>query len=252
MKNKTTKKEENKDQDIEKPTNDLVFCYEAIVTLNTIMTNLDYIGKYTSSNSEGIMSKAIGSQIEQSMKKHLELEKQFEKLISDKNQKTELVDEIDINQYKSEIAKTAQKLKESTNNICKSLAENPDIPKNLRKAQIDILKIISKLNLIKQDLIEGSFEKFVKMSEDLRENSINIQDLRNKEMKLFEELRKLNKQLMEEEAEYVKESKSLNYALSLQKKQLAQTKMEEEILREYRVRFLCNNIDIRSLRIKRA
>ena len=101
---------------------------------------------------------------------------------------------------------------------------------------ISFLKIIVKLNMIKQDLIEGSFEKFVKMSEDLRENSINIQDLRNKEMKLFEELRKLNKQLLEEEAEYVKESKSLNFALSLQKKQLAQTKMEEEILREYRVR----------------
>ena len=32
-------------------------------------------------------------------------------------------------------------LKKSTNNICKSLAENPDIPKNLDKAKEDKNKI---------------------------------------------------------------------------------------------------------------
>ena len=54
------KEKPGQDQENEHPTNDLVFCFEAIVTFNEIIEKLDYIGKYTSSNSEGVMSKAIG------------------------------------------------------------------------------------------------------------------------------------------------------------------------------------------------
>ena len=70
-------KEKQQDQENDKPNHDLVFCFEAIVTLNEIVEKLDYIGKYTSSNSEGVMSKAIGQQIESLMKEQQKLENIF-------------------------------------------------------------------------------------------------------------------------------------------------------------------------------
>lgn len=229
------KDKEKQEQEVEKPNNDLVFCFEAIVTFNEVVEKLDYIGKYTSSNSEGVMSKAIGQQIENLMKKQIELEVEFEGLIREKAAKIELIQENEIKELKESINKIAISLKQSTNNICKSLAENPDIPKNLRKAIIDKEKIKSKILKIKEELIDGSFEKFKEDTENMRKSNINIQDLRNKEMDLFRELRQINEKLAVEEAEYLKESKTLNYALSLSKKELAKSRMEEELLRDYRV-----------------
>ena len=237
MKDKDKDKQQQ-DQDQEKPSNDLVFCFECIITLDDIIEKLDYIGKYTSSNSEGVMSKAIGQQIENLMKKQKELELEFDNKIKEKSEKIDLVQENEINQLKDEIKKTAEQLKQSTNNICKSLAENPDIPKNLKKAFTDKEKIKEKLLIIKQDLVEGSFEKFKKISEDLKSSNINIQELRSRETELFKTLRWLNEKLVSEDDEYMKENKNLNHALNTRKKELANTKIEEEILREYRVNFL--------------
>lgn len=232
------KDKDKQEQDNEKPTNDLVFCYEAIVTFNEIIEKLNYIGKYTSSNSEGVMSKAIGQQIENLMKKQQELEKEFEKEIRNKASKIELVEEDQIMKLKEQINSIALSLKQSTNNLCKSLAENPDIPKNLKKAILDKDKIKDKILIIQQELVDGSFDAFKKMSQDFKDNNINIQELRNKEMELFKELREINEKLAIEESEYLKESKTLNYALNTSKKELAKSRMEEDILREYRVRIL--------------
>ena len=233
MNQKDKQKEEN-----DKPSNDLVFCYEAIVTLNEMNDKLDYIGKYTSSHSAGVMSKSIGQQIENLMKKQQELEKNFEYLIKDKTKKVQLIEEEKINDLTKQIEFTADALRKSTNNICKSLAENPDIPKNLRKAISNKENFKDKFILIKNQLVDGSFELFKQMIDNIKKNSINIQEKRNIEMNLFFKVRKLNEDLASEEAEYVQDVKKLNHRLEIEKKELAKAKMEEKILSEYRVRFI--------------
>ena len=234
----------NKDKDRqqaeqeEKPTNDLIFCFEAIVTFNEMLEKLDYIGKYTSSNSEGVMSNAIGLQIENLMKEQSELEKTFEEKIAEKAKKIDLLEEAEITELKEEINKTAENLKLSTNKICKSLAANPDIPKNLKKAITDKELVKNKILGIKEELVEGSFDKFTEDSERARKSNINISELRNIEMKLFTELRQINEELATEDAEYVKEYKRLKHLLTSNKKDLAKSKLEEEFLRQYRVSHL--------------
>lgn len=220
--------------DKEEPAMDLTFCFEAIVVLEEAMNKLNYIGNFTYSNSANVMSKSIGQQIDNKMKRQQELEKQFEDLIKDKSSKIELVDQEVINDLIKKIQKCAEDLKVSTNNICKSLAENADIPLNLRKARDDKSIIMNKINDIKEDLISGSNKRFNEVIEEINKNSINIEEKRKKEMQLFEQLRKLNEDLAKEENEYIKDSKNLNNRLLAEKKKLAKTKMEESVFKEYR------------------
>lgn len=222
-------KEENQEAGI-----DLTFCFEAIVVLEEAMRKLNYIGNYTYSNSANVMSNSIGQQIENKMKLQRELEKKFEELIVDKSSKTELLEEEKINQLIKHIQLCAGELKKSTNDICKSLSENPDIPMNLKKAKDDKNIILSKVSEIKEDLINGNFNKFEQILKEIERNSINIEEKRTREMELFEELRKLNDVLAKEEADYLKDTKNLEARLLAEKKKLAKTKMEENIFKDYR------------------
>ena len=229
-------KELNQDMlDGEHPSNDLVFCFEGIAIINEALSKLDYIGNYTSSNSASVMSKSIGKQIENLMAEQQKLEFNFEQLIKSKTSKVELVDNNEIEDLKRKIKKNAEELKLSTNNICKSLAENPNIPENLKKASTDKKQIMDKLESFKADLIGGSFLVFNSHMEELRKHNINIPQLRNKEMELFKRLRELNEKLIFEEAEYNKDFKQLNLKLAQKKKELAKSKMEADILSTYRV-----------------
>ncbi len=231
--NQKDKDKQNEDND--KPSNDLVFCYEAIVTLNLIIDELDYVGKYTSSHSAGVMSKSIGQQIESLMKKQQVLEKDFESLIKDKTGKISLIEENEINELTNKISNTAELLRNSTNNICKSLAENPNIPNNLIKAIANKEKFKAKFIQIRNKLYEGSFEMFKQMVENTKKNNINIREKRETEMNLFFQVRTLNEKLSIEENEFNQDKKKLSIRLTNDKKQLAKVKMEEKLLSDYRV-----------------
>lgn len=228
---------QNKDKDKDQETGpliDLTFCFEAMITIEEALNKLNFIGTYTYSNSANAMSKSIGQQIDRLMKHQQELEKKFEELIVEKTSQVDLVDQAQIVELTDKIQKCAKDLKDSTNNICKSLAENPDIVQNLDKAKQDKELVKGNLEKIKVDLINGNFNEFNAILERIKINNINIEDLRKKEMNLFERLRKLNEDLAKEEQEYIKDSKHLNNKLVIAKKELAKTKMEVNILRDYR------------------
>lgn len=226
-------KKETKDELVENVI-DLTFCYEAITIIEEGLSKLNYIGNYTYSNSANVMSNSIGQQIENKMRVQRDLEKKFEDLIIEKSGKTELLEENKIKKLISKIQNCAEELKKSTNDICKSLSENPDIPKNLMKAKEDKNIITGVLNDIKSDLIYGKTEKFDGIINDIVKNSIKIEEKRSDEMRLFKELRLLNEELSKEEGEFVKETKNLENRLGLEKKKLAKTKMEENIFKGYR------------------
>jgi len=116
--------------------------------------------KFTSSNSANAMSKSIGQQIDKLIEHQSKLEKDFDNLIQQKTKLIDLVDNDDINILIRKIKGVAKELKKSTNDICKSLSENPDIPANLRKAKDEKEQLKNKFVLIKKDLIEGSLNYF--------------------------------------------------------------------------------------------
>jgi hypothetical protein len=224
-----------KEQIIEgNPLIDLTFCFEVLIIIDESLNKLNYIGNYTVTNSASAMSKSIGQQIDKLMKEQLDLKDEFKKLIKLKTGKIDLIDQNEINQLMIHIKEVAHQLKKSTNSICKSLAENPDIPLNLEKAKEDKLKIKIELEHIKEDLICGCFTMFPNIKDQIKRENVNIDELRKTEMSLFEKLRKLNDDLSKEQAEYDDDNDKLSKKLEAAKKELAKTKMEASILRKYR------------------
>ena len=116
--------------------------------------------KFTSSSSANAMSFSIGQQIDKLIDHQSMLEKDFDKLIQEKTKLTDLVDQEKIDNLIVKIKGLANELKKSTNDICKSLSENPDIPANLKKAKDEKEQLKNKLIQIKNDLYTRSFNYF--------------------------------------------------------------------------------------------
>ena len=228
-----TFKHKNKDDDEEEEPVDLVFCFQASTILKDVLKKIEYIGTYTVSNSKSAMSKMIGIQIDNKLKKQQELELKFEDLIIEKTNKINLVEEDDIIDLNKKIKVCAEELKSSTNNICKTLQENPDIPKNLHKAKEDQKLLISDLNKFFPDFTQGKLDEYRKVIDVYEKRKINIDQLRKEEMLYFTKLKELNANLSEEEANYNKDKMEKTQALLRMKKLLAKTKLEEDIFIKY-------------------
>ena len=221
------------DKDAEELPVDLTFCYQANIILNEALKKAEYIGAFTVSNSKSAMSKMIGIQIFNKLKKQQEFEKKFQSLISEKAKKINLIEEEAINQLNDQIKECAEELKSSTNDICKTLSENPDIPKNLIKAKRDQKIMINDLKKFQGDFVIGKLNNFNQIIESYESQRINIDDLHKEEMKYFRELKILNENLSKEEADYNKDQIEMNQSLLRMKKMLAKTKLEENIFYQY-------------------
>lgn len=235
----THKKNRNQqNQDDEDHPVDLTYCFQCGIILADEIKKVEYIGQYTVSNSKSAMSKMIGQQIDNKLKNQQELEKKFQELIMEKSSKIDLVEEEDIKKLNQKIAECALELKDSTNNICKTLAENPDIPKNLLKAKEDRDLIIKDLMEFQGDFINGKFEKYNQVIERIQRNEINIDQKRKREMELFKQLKTLNEKLTKEEAEFNKEQNEMNQTLISKKRLLAKTKNEEKTFEDYQKNYI--------------
>jgi hypothetical protein len=227
-------KNKNKDdKELEDLPVDLTFCFQAGIILNECLKKAEYIGAYTVSNSKSAMSKMIGIQIDNKMKKQQEFKIKFENLISEKAKKINLIQEEEINKLNEEINICAEELKSSTNDICKTLSENPDIPKNLIKAKRDQKIMINDLKKFQGDFVIGKLNNFEEIINSYISQRINIDDLRKEEMKFFRQLKVLNENLSKEEADYNKDQLEMNQSLLRMKKLLAKTKLEENIFYQY-------------------
>ena len=227
------KKQNKDDKEQEELPVDLTFCFQAGIILNEALKKAEYIGAFTVSNSKSAMSKMIGIQIDNKLKKQQEFEKKFQSLISEKAKKVNLIQEEEINKLNEEIKLCAEELKISTNDICKTLEENPDIPKNLIKAKRDQKIMINDLKKFQGDFIIGKLNNFNQIIDSYVSQKINIDDLRKEEMKYFRQLKVLNENLSKEEADYNKDQIEMNQSLLRMKKMLAKTKLEENIFYQY-------------------
>ena len=221
------------DKELEELPVDLTFCFQAGIILNEALKKAEYIGAFTVSNSKSAMSKMIGIQIDNKLKKQQEFEKKFQSLISEKAKKINLIQEEEINKLNEEIKLCAEELKLSTNDICKTLEENPDIPKNLIKAKRDQKIMINDLKKFQGDFVIGKLNNFNQIIESYESQKINIDELRKEEMKYFRQLKVLNENLSKEEADYNKDQIEMNQSLLRMKKLLAKTKLEENIFYQY-------------------
>ena len=235
-KNAKSNKNRNKDdKDQEELPVDLTFCFQANIILNDSLKKAEYIGAYTTSNSKNAMSKVIGKQIYNKLKKQEELEKVFQNLIAEKAKKVNLIQEEEINKLNEEIKQCAEELKLSTNNISKTLMEMPDFSKNLLKAKRDQKIMINDFKKFQGDFVIGKLNNFEKIITSYINQRINIDDLHKEEMKFFKQLKVLNENLSKEEANYNKDQLEMNHSLLRMKKNLAKTRLEEQIFKQYEI-----------------
>ena len=230
---KGSKNRNKDDKDQEELPVDLTFCFQANIILNEALKKAEYIGAFTTSNSKNAMSKVIGNQIYNKLKKQEEFEKVFQNLIAEKAKKVNLIQEEEINKLNEEIKACAENLKISTNDISKTLMEMPDIPKNLLKAKRDQKIMINDLKKFQGDFVIGKLNNFEKIITSYINQRINIDDLHKEEMKFFRQLKALNENLSKEEANYNKDQLEMNHSLLRMKKMLAKTKLEENIFYQY-------------------
>jgi hypothetical protein len=181
------------------------------------------------------MSKVIGKQIYNKLKKQEELEKVFQNLIAEKAKKVNLIQEEEINKLNEEIKQCAENLKLSTNNISKTLMEMPDFSKNLLKAKRDQKIMINDFKKFQGDFVIGKLNNFEKIITSYINQRINIDDLHKEEMKFFKQLKVLNENLSKEEANYNKDQLEMNHSLLRMKKNLAKTRLEEQIFKQYEI-----------------
>ena len=235
-KNAKSNKNRNKDdKDQEELPVDLTFCFQANIILNDSLKKAEYIGAYTTSNSKNAMSKVIGKQIYNKLKKQEELEKVFQNLIAEKAKKVNLIQEEEINKLNEQIKQCAEDLKLSTNNISKTLMEMPDFSKNLLKAKRDQKIMINDFKKFQGDFVIGKLNNFEKIITSYINQRINIDDLHKEEMKFFKQLKVLNENLSKEEANYNKDQLEMNHSLLRMKKNLAKTRLEEQIFKQYEI-----------------
>ena len=235
-KNAKSNKNRNKDdKDQEELPVDLTFCFQANIILNDSLKKAEYIGAYTTSNSKNAMSKVIGQQIYNKLKKQEELEKVFQNLIAEKAKKVNLIQEEEINKLNEQIKQCAEDLKLSTNNISKTLMEMPDFSKNLLKAKRDQKIMINDFKKFQGDFVIGKLNNFEKIITSYINQRINIDDLHKEEMKFFKQLKVLNENLSKEEANYNKDQLEMNHSLLRMKKNLAKTRLEEQIFKQYEI-----------------
>ena len=235
-KNAKSNKNRNKDdKDQEELPVDLTFCFQANIILNDSLKKAEYIGAYTTSNSKNAMSKVIGKQIYNKLKKQEELEKVFQNLIAEKAKKVNLIQEEEINKLNEQIKQCAEELKLSTNNISKTLMEMPDFSKNLLKAKRDQKIMINDFKKFQGDFVIGKLNNFEKIITSYINQRINIDDLHKEEMKFFKQLKVLNENLSKEEANYNKDQLEMNHSLLRMKKNLAKTRLEEQIFKQYEI-----------------
>ena len=230
---KTSKNRGKDDKEQEELPVDLTFCFQADIILNEALKKAEYIGAFTTSNSKNAMSKVIGNQIYNKLKKQEEYEKVFQNLIAEKAKKVNLIQEEEINKLNEEIKLCAENLKISTNDISKTLNEMPDIPKNLLKAKRDQKIMINDLKKFQSDFTIGKFNNYEKIITTYENQRINIDELHKEEMKYFRQLKTLNENLTKEENNYNKDQLEMNHSLLLRKKMLAKTKLEEKIFFQY-------------------
>ena len=232
MKNTHKKQKKQEEEDEQEPV-DLTFCFQLETILDEQLKKLNYIGKYTVSNSKGAMAKIIGQQIKDKLEKQRELEEKFQKHIREKAVKTDLVDDIDIQRLNAKINEVADELKQSAYSIFKTLAENPDVPKNLAKAKTDQLDLIDDIKKMKDELKNGNFNNYNEIIKTIEANKFDIEKLRKEENDKYRELKRYNEEYAKEEMDFKKDKDEIERHLIKVKKDLADTKMEEKMYKTY-------------------
>ncbi len=166
------------------------------------------------------LSKFIGDEIARTLQEQKNLERRYEYLIEQRAAMKGMVNKIKYKEIQDEIQEVSRALRESTNNLVRSLKENPNISGNLIKVQRDRNELQDILLRCIQELRDrGKYTTITTKVDEDNSARIRFQQLKSREKQLRETVAKLQETLNEE-------NRAFQHTTSEQKEAISQLKEE--------------------------
>lgn len=169
------------------------------------------------------LSKFIGDEISRTLTEQKHLEARYEQLVELRASMKGMVNKMKFKEIQDEIQDVSRALKESTNNLLRSLKENPNISGNLIKVQRDRNELNDVLMRCIQELRDrGTYVSVTSKVDEENSNKIKFQQLKSREKQLRELVISLQEALTEE-------TKQFSHTTTEQKQSILQ--MKEELMK---------------------
>ena len=171
------------------------------------------------------LSKFIGDEIARTLLEQKNLEKKYEELIEQRAVMKGMVNKNKYKEIQDEIQDVSRALRESTNNLVRSLKENPNISGNLIKVQRDRTELNDVLLRCIQELRDrGKYTTITHKVDEENNARIRFQQLKQREKSLRETVAKLKESLNEEQKAFQRTTTEQKQAIMQLKDELLQVK----------------------------
>lgn len=171
------------------------------------------------------LSKFIGDEIAKTMIEQKQLERRYEELIAQRALMKGMINKSKYKEVQDEIHDVSRALRESTNNLVRSLKENPNVSGNLIKVQRDRAELHDLLLRVIQELRDkGTYHAVTHRVNEENNAKVRMQQLKTKENKLRDMINELVDTLKEEQ-------KGLIRSVSEQKAAITSLKDDIQLLK---------------------
>lgn len=171
------------------------------------------------------LSKFIGDEIARTMSEQKVLEARYEELIEQRAAMKGLVNKTKYKEIQEEIQDVSRALRESTNNLVRSLKENPNVSGNLIKVQRDRMELRDLLVRCIQELRDhGTYSTIIFKVDEENNSRLRFQQLRSREKDLRDAVAKMEDTLQKEQYAFQKQVSEQKQAISQLKEELQSVK----------------------------
>eukprot|EP01035_Chromulina_nebulosa_P008642 gene8642-11707_t len=171
------------------------------------------------------LSKFIGDEIARTLHEQKNLENRYEVLIEQRAAMKGMVSKSKYKEVQEEIHDVSRALRESTNNLVRSLKENPNISGNLIKVQRDRTELNDILIRCTQEIRDrGRYQTITQKVDEENSSKIRLQQLKSREKGLREVVAKLQETLNEEQRAFQQSTTEQKQAILQLKEELLSVK----------------------------
>jgi hypothetical protein len=171
------------------------------------------------------LSKFIGDEISRTMTEQKVLEKRYEELIEQRAAMKGIVNKNKYKEVQEEIQDVSRALRESTNNLVRSLKENPNVSGNLIKVQRDRTELHDLVLRCNQELRDrSSYNTITHKVDEENQARLRLQQLKTREKALRDAVGTLQESLKDEQKSFQKLIIEQRQAIAQLKDELAVVK----------------------------
>jgi hypothetical protein len=167
------------------------------------------------------LSKFIGDEIKRTMDEQRALEARYEELIETRAAMKGMHNKNKYKEVQEEIEDISRALKDSTNNLVRSLKENPNVSGNLIKVQRDRTELRDLFVRVNQELRDrGTYSAITHKVDEENAAKIRFNQLKTREKSLRDTVSQLQEQLSEEQRAFAKNTQDQKLAITQLKDEL--------------------------------